>query len=64
MQVTIAGPVPQIEVGTTKLGYTKLDFTIFFPTNRETEMEQKLTANFMRFWLDEHNKREINMASA
>jgi small-conductance mechanosensitive channel len=59
MQVTIAGPVPQIEVGTTELGYTKLDFTIFCPTDKAIEIEQQLTADFMHFWLEEHDKLEI-----
>ena len=64
MQVTIAGPLAQIEVGTTELGYTKLDFTIFCPTDQATEIEQKLTADFMHFWLEEHDKREALKAIA
>lgn len=58
MQVTIDGPVPQIEVGTTELGYSKVEFTIFCPTAQAIEIEQKLTADFMQFFLEEHDKRE------
>lgn len=59
MQVTIDGPMPQIEVGTTELGYTKVKFTIFCPTAQALEIEQKLTADFMQFFTEEHDKRAV-----
>lgn len=52
----IVGPKPQLEVGTTELGYMKIEFTVFCPTEKAMEIEQQLTADFMRLCLAEQQK--------
>lgn len=56
LDITIAGPEPHIQVATSELGDTQVFFTIFCPTERAIEIEQKLTADFMRLWFD----RKVN----
>jgi small-conductance mechanosensitive channel len=50
LDINIAGPEPLIEVATSHLGDTQMIFTIFCPTERAMEIENKLTADFMNFW--------------
>lgn len=50
LDINIAGPEPHIEVATSHLGDTQVIFTIFCPTERAMEIENKLTADFMNFW--------------
>ena len=50
LDVSIAGPEPHIQVATSELGDTQVFFTIFCPTESAMEIEQKLTADFMRLW--------------
>ena len=50
LDIKIAGPEPHIEVATSDLGDTQIIFTIFCPTERVMEIENKLTADFMNFW--------------
>ncbi|MBA6339741.1 mechanosensitive ion channel family protein [Colwellia sp. MB02u-10] len=50
LDIKIAGPDPHIEVATSELGDTQIIFTIFCPTERAMEIENKLTADFMNFW--------------
>lgn len=50
LDINIAGPAPHIEVATSDIGDTQIIFTIFCPTERAMEIENKLTADFMNFW--------------
>lgn len=50
LDINIAGPEPHIEVATSEIGDTQIIFTIFCPTERAMEIENKLTADFMNFW--------------
>jgi len=52
LDINIAGPEPHIEVATSELGDTQIIFTIFCPTERAMEIENKLTADFMNFWFN------------
>ncbi|WP_420794575.1 mechanosensitive ion channel domain-containing protein [Thalassomonas actiniarum] len=52
LDITIAGPEPHIQVATSELGHTQVFFTIFCPTERAMEIEQKLTGDFMRLWFE------------
>lgn len=52
LDITIAGPEPHIQVATSELGDTQVFFTIFCPTESAMEIEQKLTADFMRLWFE------------
>ncbi|WDE09690.1 mechanosensitive ion channel family protein [Thalassomonas haliotis] len=52
LDITIAGPEPHIQVATSDLGHTQVFFTIFCPTERAMEIEQKLTQDFMRLWFE------------
>ncbi|GLS90301.1 mechanosensitive ion channel protein MscS [Psychromonas marina] len=53
LDVNIAGPEPHIQVATSNIGDTQVFFTIFCPTERAMEIEQSLTADFMRLWFDQ-----------
>ncbi|MBA6392121.1 mechanosensitive ion channel family protein [Colwellia sp. BRX10-3] len=50
LDIKIAGPDPHIEVATSDIGDTQIIFTIFCPTERAMEIENKLTADLMNFW--------------
>ena len=50
LDINIAGPEPHIQVATSDIGETQVFFTIFCPTENAMEIEQKLTADFMRLW--------------
>lgn len=50
LDVTIAGPEPHIQVATSDLGDTQVFFTVFCPTEKALEIEQKLTSDFMTLW--------------
>ncbi|MFT5814773.1 MAG: small-conductance mechanosensitive channel [Psychroserpens sp.] len=50
LDIKIAGPDPHIEVATSEIGDTQIIFTIFCPTERAMEIENKLTADVMNFW--------------
>lgn len=53
LDVRIAGPDPHIQVATSEIGDTQLIFTIFCPTERAMEIEQSLTADFMKLWFEQ-----------
>ncbi|MBB1274648.1 MULTISPECIES: mechanosensitive ion channel family protein [Psychromonas] len=53
LDVHIAGPEPHIQVATSDIGDTQLLFTIFCPTDRALEIEQSLTADFMKLWFEQ-----------
>lgn len=52
LDINIAGPEPHIQVATSDIGDTQVFFTIFCPTERALEIEQKLTSDFMRLWFE------------
>ena len=52
LDINIAGPEPHIQVATSDLGDTQVFFTIFCPTEKAMEIEQKLTCDFMRLWFE------------
>ncbi|WP_395345083.1 mechanosensitive ion channel family protein [Ningiella sp. W23] len=58
LDVKISGPEPQIEVSTSEIGHTEIRCTIFCPTDRAIEIEQKITAAFMSLWFAEFTKHE------
>ena len=64
LDITIAGPDPQIKISTTELGDTEIEITLFCPTERAIEIEQAIYADFMGHWYSEKDKiksiREAN----
>ncbi|MGV2873647.1 mechanosensitive ion channel family protein [Colwellia sp. E150_009] len=56
LEINITGPEPHIQIATSDIGDTQVFFTIFCPTDRALEIEQKLTRDFMLLWF-EHKKR-------
>ena len=52
LDVSIAGPEPHIQVATSELGDTQVFFTIFCPTEKAMDIEQKLTSYFMKLWFE------------
>lgn len=60
LDVHIAGPEPHIQVATSDIGDTQLLFTIFCPTDRALEIEQSLTADFMKLWFEQQQLTQNN----
>ena len=60
LDVHIAGPEPHIQVATSEIGDTQLLFTIFCPTDRALEIEQSLTADFMKLWFEQQQLTQNN----
>ncbi|MDO6446327.1 mechanosensitive ion channel family protein [Colwellia sp. 1_MG-2023] len=56
LDINIAGPEPHIQVATSDIGDTQVFFTVFCPTDTALEIEQNLTADFMRLWFEQKNK--------
>jgi small-conductance mechanosensitive channel len=56
LDVNIAGPEPHIQIATSEIGDTQVLFTIFCPTERAMEIEQRLTGDFMRLWFSYSKK--------
>ncbi|SEL27356.1 Mechanosensitive ion channel [Colwellia chukchiensis] len=52
LDITIAGPEPHIQISTSDIGDTQVAFSIFCPTEKALEIEQKLTADFMQLWFE------------
>lgn len=52
LDISIAGPDPHIQIATSELGDTQVFFTIFCPTEKAMEIEQKLTSDFMKLWFE------------
>jgi len=61
LDIVITGPEPHIQVATSDLGDTQVLFTIFCPTERTMEIEQKLTGDFMTMWFEQ--KQLLNQRS-
>jgi small-conductance mechanosensitive channel len=55
LDINIAGPEPHIQVATSDIGDTQIIFTIFCPTEKALEIEQKLTSDCMRLWFSHKN---------
>lgn len=60
LDIKIAGPEPHIQIATSELGDIQVFFTIFCPTESAMEIEQKLTADFMRLWFQHKELKAIN----
>ena len=60
LDIKIAGPEPHIQISTSDLGDTQIEFSIFCPTDKALGIEQKLTADFMNLWFD-NKKRASNI---
>ncbi|GAA0854376.1 mechanosensitive ion channel family protein [Aliiglaciecola litoralis] len=56
LDVKIAGPEPLLEVSTSEIGHTQIRVTIFCPTDRAIEIEQKIMSEFMDLWFAEYQK--------
>lgn len=54
--VRLAGPEPEVRIGTTNLGKNEFTITVFCPTEEAITIEQKLTEDFMTFWHTELRK--------
>jgi small-conductance mechanosensitive channel len=52
LDISISGPEPHIQVATSDIGDTQVFFTIFCPTEKAMEIEQKLTSDFMKLWFE------------
>jgi small-conductance mechanosensitive channel len=52
LDINISGPEPHIQVATSDIGDTQVFFTIFCPTEKAMEIEQKLTSDFMELWFE------------
>lgn len=52
LDINISGPEPHIQVATSDIGDTQVFFTIFCPTEKAMEIEQKLTSDFMKLWFE------------
>ncbi|MFT5879761.1 MAG: small-conductance mechanosensitive channel [Moritella sp.] len=59
LDITIAGPDPHIQVATSDIGDTQVFFTVFCPTEKALEIEQKLTADFMSLWFKRKTSTSI-----
>jgi small-conductance mechanosensitive channel len=59
LDITIAGPEPHIQVATSDIGDTQMFFTVFCPTEKALEIEQKLTADFMNLWFKHKSTTSI-----
>ena len=55
LDISIAGPEPQILIATSDIGDTQALFTIFCPTDRALEIEQKLTSDYFAMWFNKKN---------
>ncbi|MFT5760070.1 MAG: small-conductance mechanosensitive channel [Alteromonadaceae bacterium] len=56
LDIKIGGPEPQIQIATSEIGDTQALFTIFCPTDRALEIEQKLTSDFLTMWFDKKSE--------
>ncbi|WGL17129.1 mechanosensitive ion channel [Microbulbifer bruguierae] len=50
MGVDLAGTEPKVKITTSELGHNVLTITLFCPREEATEIEQKVTEDFYRFW--------------
>ncbi|WP_417505405.1 mechanosensitive ion channel family protein [Marinomonas gallaica] len=57
LDIKIAGPEPSVRVRTTIEGYNVFTVSLFCPTQEASEIEQKVTEDFMRIWFDK--KRQL-----
>ena len=59
LDISISGPEPHIQVATSDIGDTQVFFTIFCPTEKAMEIEQKLTSDFMKLWFEQKANSSI-----
>jgi small-conductance mechanosensitive channel len=53
LDVKIPGPDPHIEVSTSDIGHTIIRFSIFCPTEKAIDVEQRIRKDFMQMWFEE-----------
>lgn len=53
MGVDLAGTEPKIKISTSELGHDVLTITLFCPREEATDIEQKVTEDYYRFWYGE-----------
>ena len=56
LDISISGPEPHVQIATSELGDTQIVFTIFCPTEKAMEIEQKLTADVFALWFSHQPK--------
>lgn len=49
LEIKISGPKPDVKISTTDIGKIKITITLFCPTEKAKEIEQKLTMDFFNF---------------
>ena len=64
MGVDLAGTEPKIKFSTSELGHNVLTITLFCPREDATDIEQKVTEDFYRFWYGDGDKRAQEQSSA
>ena len=60
LEIQIAGPDPHIQIATSELGDTQIVFTVFCPTEKAMEIEQKLTSDVFALWFSHQSKSSKN----
>ena len=60
LDVTISGPAPTMLISTTEEGYDRAVFTIFCPSEKALDIEQKITRDFMALWHRERRNKYRN----
>lgn len=53
LDVKIQGPEPQIEITTSDIGHTQILCSIFCPTDKALDVEQRIRKDFMEMWFEE-----------
>lgn len=57
LDIKIAGPEPKVRIRTTPEGYNMFTVSLFCPTHEATEIEQKVTEDFMRIWYEKKRQQ-------
>jgi len=63
MGVDLAGTEPKIKFSTSELGHNVLTITLFCPREDATDIEQKVTEDFYRYWYGDGDKRAQEQSS-
>ncbi|MGI0116492.1 mechanosensitive ion channel family protein [Zooshikella sp. RANM57] len=58
--VDLPGPEASVRITTTTLGKNEFSISIFCSTKEATTIEQKLTADFMRYWYSEVERLKVD----
>lgn len=60
LEIKISGPKPDVKLSTTDIGKMKITITLFCPTEKAKDIEQKLTIDFFRFLREYCPAVEVN----